>query len=311
MRLVCPNCDAQYEVDDAAIPEAGRDVQCSNCGHAWFQRHPEVVADEEFEDEIFLSDDEVPPPAPVVAAPPTPAVVPEPEPEPEEPAPVAAAEPMVEVVQDEDDGPEPPPAAMQDAPARKPALDESLMAVLREEAEREAAVRRVEEPQQRIETQTDLGLTSAPPTPPVPASVLAARERFADLSVDRVEADEDEGEIVTRPTSRRELLPDIEEINSTLRASSEPRGEGEHLPLPPVMVVDGRRGFRSGFTLMLLIAAGLWLAYVMAPRIATQIPASAAAMDAYVSAVNKARVSVDAALQSASKSIRSLSGQDG
>ncbi len=242
MRLVCPNCDAQYEVDDAAIPEAGRDVQCSNCGHAWFQRHPEVVADEEFEDEIFLSDDEVPPPAPVVAAPPTPAVVPEPEPEPEEPAPVAAAEPMVEVVQDEDDGPEPPPAAMQDAPARKPALDESLMAVLREEAEREAAVRRVEEPQQRIETQTDLGLTSAPPPPPVPASVLAARERFADLSVDRVEADEDEGEIVTRPTSRRELLPDIEEINSTLRASSEPRGEGEHLPLPPVMVVDGRAG---------------------------------------------------------------------
>ena len=68
MRLVCPNCDAQYEVDDAAIPEAGRDVQCSNCGHAWFQRHPEVVADEEFEDEIFLSDDEVPAPAPVKRA---------------------------------------------------------------------------------------------------------------------------------------------------------------------------------------------------------------------------------------------------
>ena len=37
MRLVCPNCGAQYEVEDRLIPRAGRDVQCSNCGHGWFQ----------------------------------------------------------------------------------------------------------------------------------------------------------------------------------------------------------------------------------------------------------------------------------
>ncbi|HHB81612.1 MAG TPA: thioredoxin, partial [Aliiroseovarius sp.] len=38
MRLVCPNCGAQYEVDSRVIPENGRDVQCSNCGHTWFQK---------------------------------------------------------------------------------------------------------------------------------------------------------------------------------------------------------------------------------------------------------------------------------
>jgi len=38
MRLTCPDCAAQYEVADGAIPEAGRDVQCSNCGHTWFQQ---------------------------------------------------------------------------------------------------------------------------------------------------------------------------------------------------------------------------------------------------------------------------------
>ncbi len=38
MRLTCPNCGAQYEVDDDAIPESGRDVQCSNCGHVWYER---------------------------------------------------------------------------------------------------------------------------------------------------------------------------------------------------------------------------------------------------------------------------------
>ena len=40
MRLTCPNCQAQYEVDDSAIPEAGRDVQCSNCKQTWFQEKP-------------------------------------------------------------------------------------------------------------------------------------------------------------------------------------------------------------------------------------------------------------------------------
>ncbi|MDX8350026.1 zinc-ribbon domain-containing protein [Cognatiyoonia sp. IB215446] len=37
MRLVCPNCGAQYDIADDAIPEGGRDVQCSSCAHTWFQ----------------------------------------------------------------------------------------------------------------------------------------------------------------------------------------------------------------------------------------------------------------------------------
>ena len=40
MRLVCPSCSAQYEVDDNAIPVNGRDVQCSNCSHTWMQYRP-------------------------------------------------------------------------------------------------------------------------------------------------------------------------------------------------------------------------------------------------------------------------------
>ncbi|MEO9466630.1 zinc-ribbon domain-containing protein, partial [Sulfitobacter pontiacus] len=41
MRLICPNCDAQYEVPDEVMPSSGRDVQCSNCGQTWFQHHPD------------------------------------------------------------------------------------------------------------------------------------------------------------------------------------------------------------------------------------------------------------------------------
>jgi predicted Zn finger-like uncharacterized protein len=45
MRLICPNCGAQYEVPADVIPTGGRDVQCSNCGHTWYQQHPDDDSD--------------------------------------------------------------------------------------------------------------------------------------------------------------------------------------------------------------------------------------------------------------------------
>lgn len=37
MRLVCPRCGAEYEIDDRLIPASGREVECSSCESAWFQ----------------------------------------------------------------------------------------------------------------------------------------------------------------------------------------------------------------------------------------------------------------------------------
>ena len=37
MRLTCPNCNAQYEIPEGMIPPEGREVQCSNCGEGWYQ----------------------------------------------------------------------------------------------------------------------------------------------------------------------------------------------------------------------------------------------------------------------------------
>ena len=36
MRLLCPKCDAEYEIPDDVIPAEGRDVQCSVCQETWF-----------------------------------------------------------------------------------------------------------------------------------------------------------------------------------------------------------------------------------------------------------------------------------
>lgn len=42
MRLTCPSCGAEYEVDDSLIPAAGREVECAACGHGWHQPGPQT-----------------------------------------------------------------------------------------------------------------------------------------------------------------------------------------------------------------------------------------------------------------------------
>lgn len=245
MRLVCPNCDAEYEVDAAAIPDAGRDVQCSNCGHAWFQLPPEVEAEMAAEEALYDAPDAV-----------TAAVAHE-DPEPEDAPEPVAAEPL------------------------RRGIDESVLAVLREEAEREVEVRKAEAPV--VETQPELGLEA------VEASGAVAR-RLARLKGV-------EPEVVVKPQSRREMLPEIEEINSTLRASSEKRASQ-----PAVAeTMAGRKGsgFRTGFSLMLLLGVALLAVYVMAPKLALQFPAASNALTQYVAAVDGVRMQFDGLLKAA------------
>lgn len=188
MRLICPNCDAQYEVADGAIPDEGRDVQCSNCGHAWFQLSPEALAAAETEAAVF----ELPP-------------------EPED-----APEPEDEL---------PPEVFEAPAPMPRRGIDDSLLAVLREEAEREVQARRHEEPQ-GLETQEELGLDAASAAVAVsPAARRMAQMKGIDAEEEAAltEASAPEPAPV-RQAARRELLPDIEEINSTLRPSDDRAG---------------------------------------------------------------------------------------
>ncbi|WP_232222606.1 zinc-ribbon domain-containing protein, partial [Paracoccus sphaerophysae] len=45
MRLVCPRCGAQYEIDDTSVPAEGRDVECSACDHVWRATRPDAPFD--------------------------------------------------------------------------------------------------------------------------------------------------------------------------------------------------------------------------------------------------------------------------
>ncbi len=90
MRLICPNCGAQYEVDDRVIPENGRDVQCSACGHGWYQMRKDLVVSSEEELDASAAEPE---------AEPAPEAEPSTEPEPETAA-AAESEPEAEFAPD-------------------------------------------------------------------------------------------------------------------------------------------------------------------------------------------------------------------
>jgi hypothetical protein len=94
-----------------------------------------------------------------------------------------------------------------------------------------------------------------------------------------------------RSGPRRELLPDIEEINSSLSASSERRGAArDAAALPPE--AGGGSGFRTGF---LAVATGcglLALIYAVAPALAERVPDLAPMLSAYVEGVDSLRLSL-------------------
>lgn len=260
MRIICPNCDAQYEVEDAAIPVGGRDVQCSNCGHGWFQER--IDRAEVLRDALYAAPEPEPPPSPALS-------------------------------QTEEVAPEPIAAAR-----RK--LDDSVLAVLREEAEREIAARKAET--QGIELQGDLGLP-----PPVSVAAAGGTPGRADAALtESTLTAEAEGPVekASRPAARRDLLPDIEEINSTLK----PGAVSAESTQAAAEAEGGGSGFRSGFTLMLVLAAAAVALYVLAPQIAAQLPELGPTMESYVGLVDAARLYLDGLIQQATGYLQGLAG---
>lgn len=278
MRLVCPNCSAQYEIDASAIPDEGRDVQCSNCGHTWFELPPpptdfaeaapdeETAAEEEpqAEDEPETFEEDEPSQAALAIA-------------------AATAEPADE---DADDGAyiAPPPEETRLKP-RRPA-DAAALDILREEAERELSHRRAP-PTEPIETQPDLGLEEIR-NRQTPSRAL--RARMAHLKADEDSRPHSQSEVVSDTdyqAPRKDLLPDIDEINSSLKPARKRAEAG------PEAIARHRKGFRTGFVLIVLVCIALILAYARAPAIARAVPAAETALLTYVDKANAVRDWID------------------
>ncbi|WP_417256821.1 zinc-ribbon domain-containing protein [Celeribacter halophilus] len=344
MRLICPNCGAQYEVDSRVIPDTGRDVQCSNCGHTWFQQpaHMDKELAEELgyeipDEDASLTDTstepaEVQPAAeeihedvPAAVQAPEPAIEPEldPVPEPEivpepvdVPEPVFEPEPEFEAEQDAisvpeaepeyeiEDSEDLPPPAQDTAPQSSVALKDSVRDILRAEVEFDHAMRQTEG--ETIETQPDLGLEE----PAQDSAKKSLRERMARLrGLDPADPGLVAGGVAAATGKRRDLLPDIEEINSTLSAASERDDDGTVPDEDTRRERAERSGFRTVFLTLVLIAVFLVALYILSPLIAAKVPALAGVMETYVHMANSFRGWLDQTLSAASARLNALLGQ--
>ncbi|MEL7116019.1 MAG: zinc-ribbon domain-containing protein [Pseudomonadota bacterium] len=262
MRLICPNCGAQYDVDGALIPEQGRDVQCSNCGHTWFQQSEQhdLETAAELEDEAALNPPE--------------------------------------------DPPAPPPDA------QRPELDPEVANVLREEAEREAAARQADAA--GLESQPDLGLGDAEQA--AADRTAAARARMARLRGGEESNPDAEAALagLAAAGSRKELLPDVDEINSSLRPTEDRVPEpDEEVLLDAEIPVEAEEepsswGGRLVFWIVVLIALIAVALYIFAPQIVAALPQAEPFLVPYVNAVNGVRAQIDPILSSLVDQAKSL-----
>lgn len=258
MRLICPSCGAQYQIQEGLIPPAGRDVQCSNCGHSWFEKlePPRDLPEPEPDliQEALTGDIEATAET-VSEQDPEPAPEPTPEPEPMMPDPV---EDQDDEAWQEDETPQP----------RRPrrAIKPEVADILREEAATDRELRAAE--QEHIENQPELGL-----------AVPAPRR------IDH-----------TGTQSRRDLLPDVEAINSSLRPDEV---EVPRIELPePEAPVRKRSGYWSGFMLVMVAVLLALAIYILAPQIMETTPDNIDQwLKAYVDWVDALRLRLDLGLQ--------------
>lgn len=118
--------------------------------------------------------------------------------------------------------------------------------------------------------------------------------------------------------SRRGLLPDIEEINSSLRSTSDrrPARADDHDTPGQTSGADPRqaapaRSFNRGFSVTLLIAMILLALYVFAPALAEALPAIAPTLDSYIAVVDDLRILLDAQVQNLSRWLADIAGSTG
>lgn len=292
MRLICPNCGAQYDVSDDAIPPGGRDVQCSNCQVSWFQTEKPTIPGRDTSQLI----------TPRQLDPSEAAVLSDTGPEPE-----AAPEPAAAVPGDAE------PASPQVAePQRKP-LDDAVASILREEAALSTPVAATASASPAV----------APVAPPVASPVVTpvaspiakpaatenskptetvtideTRQRIAQMTAEeggtrtlggaapgaRSSASADE--------AHQRTVPSINEINATLRARAQ-ANDASGLTEAEKQEAVQRKGFRRGFFWVLIILAILILPYVFAEQITENLPQTRGFMASYVMTVDKLRLTLN------------------
>ena len=332
MRITCPNCNAHYEIGDDLIPSEGRDVQCSNCGTSWFQEgrqrvasavesrtvrrpgRPESEADEHAD---AHPEEEAPAPQPDRRS--------------------TADAGSLDILRQEREheerlraGRHDPAAAADDQDEAPDAGEAGPREAAAAERARMAAAASLARAREGSRDRPDPRGGAAYPSqadaePPKHAAMTEAEAETRDDVSDAIAATlrdaamvEDTDEETARPdaatvgaaaasqsgrTARRELLPDIEEINSSLRPDDRETDDEVDPEAPVGPPPESRTGFRLGFLAVCAVVLVLVGAYLFAEPLARTVPAAADALSGYVDWVNAQRLSLANAVEALTESL--------
>jgi hypothetical protein len=175
-------------------------------------------------------------------------------------------------------------------PQRKE-IDPTVADILRQEAKHEAKIRKQEKT--GLGSQPDLGRDDDVEDEAA-RRAREARERVARMRGEEINATASAATL----GSRRDLLPDIEKINSTLRSTNDRQFETDKTGAAPS---HKKRGFKRGFLAAVIIAIISAVAYTFAPDIAKAVPQVDPYLSNFVALVDQARVWLDGQLQGLAK----------
>jgi len=308
MRITCPNCQAKYEVGPDMIPTEGRDVQCSNCSTTWFQEGRGREALPTGERPIRrpsrpLPRDEAEANAAARARP---------------KRPVPDAE-TLDILREERELAErmrrggtetatgvPDAEVVADDPRAAAAIERSRLGTAAERARTRrlsTALPETEDDQSDDDIASVIAATlreANPQTAPDPKPDVAASPAMDDVAAAAAP--------LSARAARKELLPDIEEINSSLRpderAAEAAAQAGEDADTEEAEPrAKKMSGFRTGFLLVFLIIVILIAVYIFAGRISAAVPQLADILTNYVAWVDLKRVALASGVEALTDSI--------
>ncbi len=290
MRLICPNCGAQYNIADDAIPDGGRDVQCSSCGHTWLQTDVPVVTESVDEStatgDVQDNDSSAEPEIDELAETAREAV------------PASAMEPerknldaaVADILRTE--------ASRGDSPTPAVSTASAVSAVLATSA----ATAEGEEPSPI--TTPPIAEKYVPPATQndVQAEVVDAdetRKRIAQMTVDEggTRAGSAQSAAAAAAAANLRRVPDINEINAALRARAQ-ASDTSGLTEAEKQEAVQRSGFRRGFFFVLILFAILITPYFFADQITENLPQTRNFMASYMLTVDGIRVWLNAQIGS-------------
>ena len=274
MRLICPNCDAQYDVADDAIPPGGRDVQCSSCAHTWYQTEKPVGSARS--GSMVLS----------------------------RPLPDTVKSKPVEGTNSGGGYDTPTNAAIKEhkQPNHRP-IDPTVANILREEAafdQKEAAKVVDDTPPPTSEAVTRHPKIDTDET----------LKRIAEMT--EIEGGTRAGTgqaaaVAAAAAANPRAIPDINEINAALRARAEASDDSGLTELEH-MEAARRRSFRFGFFGILLILALAVVPYVFSEDIMENLPQTRETLATYVVKVDELRIWLADFVGTVRTSISSVTG---